>query len=120
MPPKPITRPIVEIRSGRSLAARRSSSTQSGIAAMISEVSPIGTFCSVTKRIEFAPGSSRPTTPAESSSDRRTLSVARPRRQAMNPSIRRPAIVKRTPAPKRPGIVSPASSIPRYVEPQTT
>jgi len=80
---------------------------------MISEVRPIGTFCSVTKRIEFAPGRSRPTTAAEASSARRTLSVPRPRRHAMNPSISSPAIVKRTPAPKRPGIVSPASSIPR-------
>jgi len=104
---------MVDTRSGRSLAARRSSSTQSGIAAMMSEVSPIGTFCSVTKRIEFAPGKRRPTTAAEASSVRRTISVPEPRRQAMNPSIRRPAIVKRTPAPKRPGIVSPASSIPR-------
>ena len=80
---------------------------------MISEVSPIGTFCSVTNRIELAPGSSRPTTAAESSSARPILRVPGLRRQAMNPSISSPAIVKRTPAPKKPGIVSPASSIAR-------
>jgi len=80
---------------------------------MIREVSPIGTFCSVMKRIEFAPGSSSPTTADEASSRRVRRSRAGPRRQAMKPSINSPAAVKRTPAAKVAGIVSPTSSIPR-------
>jgi hypothetical protein len=80
---------------------------------MISEVSPIGTFCSVTKRIEFAPGSSSPTRAADASSTRRTLSAPSPRRQITSPNTISPTIVKRTPAPNSAGIVSPASSIPR-------
>jgi len=99
--------------SGRSRTARRSSSTQSGTDAMISDVSPMGTFCSVMKRIEFAPGSSSPTTETEASSALLTLSAVGPRLHAMNASISPPAIVKRTPAPNVPGMVSPASSIPR-------
>ena len=82
MPAKPTSRPSEAIRSGRSPAARRNSSTQSGTEAMISEVSPIGTFCSVMKRIEFAPGSSRPISAADASSARRTFRAARPRRQS--------------------------------------
>ena len=113
MPTKPTSSPSEAIRSGRSPAARRNSRTQSGTEAMISEVSPIGTCCSVMKSTEFAPGSSSPISAAEASSARRILRARSPRRQITSPQTISPTRVKRTPAPNSAGIVSPASSIPR-------
>ena len=72
IPAKPTSSPSEATRSGRSPTDSRNSRTQSGTEAMISEVSPIGTFCSVTKRIELAPGSSSPTSAAAANSARLT------------------------------------------------
>ena len=80
---------------------------------MISEASPIGTWRSVRKSNELAPGSSTPTTAEAAASALVSRSAAVPRRQATIPSMSVPAIRKRVPAAKNGGIVSPASSIPR-------
>jgi hypothetical protein len=72
------------------------------------------------KRSEFAPGRRRPTRAHDASSGRERRRWLPPFRHAMNPRSSPPASVKRTPAANVGGIVSDASSIPRYVEPQMT
>jgi hypothetical protein len=49
-----------------------------------------------------------------------TRSTWAPRRHAVKPAISSPAARKRVPTANSGGIVSPASLIPRYVEPQIT
>ena len=85
---------------------------------MMSDASPVGTCRSATNSTAFAPGSSAPTTTADPSCARVTRNAAVPRHAAVKPAMRAPARTKRTPTAKSGGIVSPASSIPRYVEPQ--
>jgi hypothetical protein len=71
-----------------------------------------------TKRSAFEPIRSRPQSIAEATAARPARNGAVPLRTSAQPTSTSPTIVKRTPAAKTGGIVSPASSIPRYVEPQ--
>ena len=67
----------------------------------------------------LAPGSIRPTKPAESSSPREGRKTPSPFRHARIGSRIRPTTMKREPAPSSGGIVSTISAMARYVEPQT-
>jgi hypothetical protein len=86
---------------------------------MISDASPVGTSCSATKRSAFAPGSNKPISAAEASSTRVTRNDRVPRRHATHSASTAPASRKRVETAKKEGIVSPATLMPRYVEPQT-
>ena len=66
----------------------------------------------------FAPGSSSPISAAEASSRRVTRSAPRSRRHATQTAISEPARMNRVDTAKNAGIVSPATLMPRYVEPQ--
>ena len=118
MPAKPVATPTIETRFGRSPVTVRSSTIQSGTDAISSEARPIGTSRSATNSIAFAPSRSTPTNIAARSSFLPTRKGARPWRSVTQPAISTPARRNRTPAANTGGIVSPASSIPRYVEPQ--
>ena len=96
----------------------RRSTTQSGTEPMTSDASPVGTCRSAMKRSPFALGSSAPTSTQDASSRGAMRSTCRPRRHAVKPNIRSAAATKRVPTANIGGIVSPASSIPRYVDPQ--
>jgi hypothetical protein len=87
---------------------------------MMSEATPVGTVRSETKRSPFAPGRRRPISAAQASSRRVTRSAPRPCRQATIAAISVPARMKRAETALNAGIVSPATLIPRYVEPQMT
>ena len=119
-PAKPTNVLAIAGRLGRSPVALRMAMSHNGTDAITSEASPVGTCRSATKRIPFAPGSSTPISNAEPSARRATRNGARPLRTSTIAAINPPASRKRTPAAKSGGIVSPASSIPRYVEPQMT
>jgi hypothetical protein len=93
--------------------------TSSGTDAMMSEARPVGTVRSATKRRPFAPGSSSPISAAEASSRRPTRNAPRPRRHATHAAISEPAIRNREDTATNDGIVSPATLMPRYVEPQS-
>ena len=119
-PAKPTTTPPIATRGGRSPVAVRMSTIQSGTAPMISAASPVGTWRSATNSTAFAPGSSAPTSTHEASCARVTRSTCAPRRHAVKPAMSSPAARKRVPTANSGGIVSPASLMPRYVEPQIT
>ena len=86
---------------------------------MISDASPVGTVRSAMKSRPFAPGQQQP--------DQRRATRARvasraarrvPRRHATQTAISAPASMNRVDTAKNAGIVSPATLMPRYVEPQ--
>ena len=87
---------------------------------MIREATPVGTVRSDTKRRPFAPGRRRPISAAHASSRRVMRSARRPCRQATMAAISAPARMNRADTALNAGMVSPATLIPRYVEPQIT
>jgi len=89
----------------------------SGTEAMISDATPVGTVRSATKRMPFAPGSRRPISAAHASSFFVMRSAARPRRSATIAASSAPAIRNRHETAVNAGIVSPATLMPRYVDP---
>jgi hypothetical protein len=113
MPAKPTTTPTIATRGGRSPPAMRRQTTISGTEAMISEATPVGTSCSATKRMAFAPGRSSPISTAEASSARVTRNASRPRLHHTTTAITPPASRKRVETAKNEGMVSPATLIPR-------
>ena len=117
-PAKPTPTPASAGHGSRSRPASRSTTTQSGTEAMISEASPVGTLRSATNRTAFAPGSNAPIRMHETSA-RRVMRSEPPRRRT-TPNISTPAVMKRVDAANSGGIVSPAYAIPRYVDPQIT
>ena len=105
----------------RSPDTARSSTTHSGIAAMMSAASPDGTSCSATITSPLPPAtSSAPTTAQESSCRRSSRAPRTPRRIATAIHMIAPASPKRTPLVSSGGIVSTVTRIARYVDPQTT
>ena len=86
----------------------------------MSDATPVGTVRSETKSRPFAPGSSRPMSAAHASSRRVIRRARRPCRQATIAAMRAPAKMNRAETALNAGMVSPATLIPRYVEPQIT
>jgi hypothetical protein len=119
-PTKPTSTPTIASRGGRSPPARRSSTTSSGTEAMMSDATPVGTVRSETKSRPLAPGRRRPISAAHASSRRVIRRARRPCRQATIAAMRAPARMNRAETALNAGMVSPATLIPRYVEPQIT
>ena len=86
----------------------------------MSDATPVGTVRSETKSRPFAPGSSKPISAAHASSRRVIRSACRPCRHATMAAISAPARMNRADTALNAGMVSPATLIPRYVEPQIT
>ena len=117
-PAKPTPTPASAGHGSRSRPTRRSTTTQSGTEAMISEASPVGTLRSAKNRTAFAPGSKAPIRMHES--ERPPRDAQRAAAQPDDAEHQRPAVMKRVEAANSGGIVSPAYAIPRYVDPQIT
>ena len=117
-PAKPTPTLASACHGSRSWPASRSTTSQSGTEAMISEASPVGTLRSAKKRTAFAPGSRQPTMTQEPRA-RRDMRSEPPRAVTIS-AISVPAVMKRVETAKSGGIVSPAYAMPRYVEPQMT
>ena len=83
---------------------------------MISDAIPIGVSRSAKKSTAFEPGSRQPMTMHQKSSRRPILSV--PPRHITTPAISAPAAMNRVETASSGGIVSPATAIARYVDPQ--
>ncbi len=118
-PTNPKTVPASEAPAGRSPVSERKTTSQSGTEAKISAASPIGTRRSATNSRAFAPIRSTPQRTVDETVAQPSRNGAMPCRTIIQLVSRIPTAVKRSPAAKSGGIVSPASSMPRYVEPQT-
>ena len=115
MNPKAV--PASEARAGRSPVTERNTTSQSGTEAKISAASPIGTRRSATNNTAFAPIRSSPQRTTDVAAGQPIRNGSRPCRISVQLVSKTPTVVKRIPAEKIGGIVSPAISIPRYVEP---
>ena len=118
-PMNPTAVPASEARA-RTVAARRAKhhEPRAEPRRMISEASPIGTLRSATNSVAFAPISSSPQSTVDPARAQPNRNGAVPWRISIQLLSTTPTVVNRRPAAKTGGIVSPASSIPRYVEPQ--
>ena len=105
-PAKPTPTPASACHGRRSWPIRRSTTSQSGTDAMISDARPVGTLRSATKSTAFAPGSRQPTITTEASACRDMRND--PPRAFTITAISAPAVMKRVEAAKSGGIVSPA------------
>ena len=96
----------------------RRTTSQSGTEAKMSDASPIGTRRSATKRSALPPIRRHPQSTVEPARVQPSLNGSVPWRASNQPHRTTPTVVKRMAAASTGGIVSPASSMPRYVEPQ--
>ena len=105
-PANPTPTPASAGHGSRSCPASRSTTSQSGTDAMISEARPVGTFRSAKKSTAFAPGSRQPTI-TQAMNARRGIRSDPPRALTTS-AINAPAAMNRVDAAKSGGIVSPA------------
>src|SRR3954454_15660105 len=120
-PPKPTATLARVSRGTGSPVARRMTTTQSGTLEITSAARLDGMYCSATLTTPLPPAArSEPTIQQAMIWGRdRVLAEGAPRARATAYSSR-PAVVKRAAPMRRGGIVSTATRIARYVEPQTT
>ena len=112
-PMNPTAVPTSEARGGRSPVLERSTTSQSGTEAKISEASPIGTRRSATNSSALPPIRRKPQSTVEPARTQPSLNGVVPCRARSQPHSTTPTVVNRIPAARIGGIVSPASSIPR-------
>ena len=91
----------------------RSTTSQSGTEAKISEASPIGTRRSATNSSALPPIRRNPQSTVDPARVQPSRNGVVPCRASSHPISTTPTVVNRIPAARTGGIVSPASSIPR-------
>jgi hypothetical protein len=115
----PITTPASVPADTASPKPARSTTTHSGIEAIMSAANPDGTLCSATATMPFPPRSSVIPTSAQPPSWGRVIRMrSRPPVTRSHPYISPPATRNRVPIPTSGGMVSTVTRIARYVEPQ--